>query len=285
MGGNNMQYYNLRDRTKSSDITHLFPDWDHGNERVAVLSPHDDDAVIGAGGLICTAMENGAQVYVFIFCNGDGGYSDIKLKDTIVGIRAKETVNAYKALGLPEDHVVRFDLSDFSVKPYIGWKMPWGKVGIDYYNIKKLREFKITRVLIPNGYKEHADHEAVHYVGFYDSPQTGDPILMDWGKPSVIKSTMVYSVWSDFTPEDAVLNKADFSIRANKAIKYPKDTEDRIRQAIRQWASQGEIIKDLVARREERLCNDGYIELYLDVDPRPKLKYEPYIQMIRDMDR
>ncbi len=280
-----MQYYNLRDKTVSRHIGHLFPDWEEGNERVAVLSPHDDDAVIGAGGLICTAMENGAQVYIFIFCNGDGGYSDAKLKDTIVDIRAKETVKAYKALGLPEDHIVRFDLSDFSVKPYIGWKMPWGRAGINYYHIKKLRELRITRMLIPNGYREHTDHEAVHYIGFYDSPQAGDPILMDWGLPSVIKTTMVYSVWSDFTPEDSVLNKTDFNIRANRAIKYPKDMEDRIRRAIRQWESQGEIIKDLVARREERACNGCYIELYLDVSPRPKLRYQPYIQMIKEIDK
>ncbi len=53
----------------------LFPDWRPGDEHVVVLSPHDDDALLGAGYLILAALANGAKVSAVIFCDGRAGYS------------------------------------------------------------------------------------------------------------------------------------------------------------------------------------------------------------------
>jgi len=63
-------YYDLRRRAATDAIGTLFPDWRPGDERVVVFSPHDDDALIGAGYLILAAQANGAEVSAVIFCTG-----------------------------------------------------------------------------------------------------------------------------------------------------------------------------------------------------------------------
>ncbi len=86
----------------SGDISSMFETWSESDENICVLSPHDDDAIIGAGYAISVALANGGKVYVFIFCRGNAGYSSIELKDEITGIRERETIAAYGRIGVPE---------------------------------------------------------------------------------------------------------------------------------------------------------------------------------------
>ena len=92
------QYYDFRKDTQSQDICLLFPSWEKSKERVAIFSPHDDDAILGTGYLIQAITENGGEPFVFIFCNGNGGYSVLN-KDVIVETKA-ETKAAYLSWGL-----------------------------------------------------------------------------------------------------------------------------------------------------------------------------------------
>ena len=43
------RFFDLRARRASDRIDLLFPGWGPGDERLMVLSPHDDDALLGAG--------------------------------------------------------------------------------------------------------------------------------------------------------------------------------------------------------------------------------------------
>ncbi|MDA2929583.1 PIG-L family deacetylase [Acidobacteria bacterium AH-259-O06] len=277
------KFYDLRRKTLSENIDLLFPDWQRGEERVAILSPHDDDGVLGAGYVTLASIANGADVYLFIFCDGRGGYSQESQKDTIVELRKKETLEAYNLLGLKEEHIIRFDFPDFSLGQYTYWLLPSGGEGAMPQVIQRLRELKITRLLIPNGYREHLDHEAASKTGFYGAPTAGDAVLVDRGKPWRIKSYLVYSVWGDFSPEDALVHGEANCPRANRAIKASFAVEKRIRQALDKFASQAEIIKDLVALRKLREREESSIEVYLDVDPRPPLNYRPYWDFLTEM--
>ena len=49
------RFYDLRAGRGSRDIDLLFPGWSPGDERVLVLSPHDDDALLGAGYALAAA--------------------------------------------------------------------------------------------------------------------------------------------------------------------------------------------------------------------------------------
>jgi hypothetical protein len=137
--------------------------------------------------------------------------------------------------------------------------------------------------MIPNGYREHSDHEAAYDAGRYDGVQAGDPVLVDWGTPCSIKSTVQYAVWGDLLPEDALVSGEDTRIRANKAIVADYGLERTIAEALAQFESQGQIIQGLLAQRRERDCGLGMMELYLSLDPRPKLEYGPYAQLIRSL--
>ena len=69
------------------------------------------------------------------------------------------------------------------------------------------------------------------------------------------------------------------NLRANMMIGAPESEEKIVREGIEAYRSQGAIIKDLVNARETRRTGNGsYLELYLALDPRPKLQFAPYIE-------
>lgn len=278
-------YFDLRKRVCSADINTLFPAWVPDDECLMVLSPHDDDAMLGAGYATMAALANGAEAHICIYCDGCAGYSRIQDRDTIVETRRAETIRAYAALGIPADHIHRLELPDFSARGYVGWKLPGGGRGALQYLLPLLRRTRVTRLMIPNGYKEHIDHEATFDSGRYDGVQAGDPVLVDLGEPHGLRSTHVYAVWGALSPEDALVHADDVRIRANRAILAPYSAEDTIAEGLNAWASQAQIIEGLLATRRERDCQNGLAEVYVAYDARPKLDYGPYVDLIRSLSR
>ncbi len=163
-------YYDLRGGIKSRDIDLLFPGWAEGDERVAVISPHDDDGVLGAGYLILAALANGARVTLVVVCNGCFGYSRPEDKPTIVARRKAETLAAYQMLGLSADDIIFLDYPDFSAWPNLGWHLPGGQTGAMSRFLPAMRQKAPTRLVLPNSYREHQDHEAAYRIGAYDGP-------------------------------------------------------------------------------------------------------------------
>lgn len=273
-----MRYFNFDVKKELPGIDQFFSDWniDQG-ENIVILSPHDDDGLLGAGYLILGALESGAKVYVMIFHNGNCGYSKPELKDKIVEIRKKETFNAYESIGIPSKNIIRLELPDFSGNNFLGLYFPTQKekyepLGPFELIIRKLRELKTTRLIFANDFREHIDHTAVAYTGIYYGPQAGDPVVVDWGTPSKIKSFMQYSVWSKFD------QMADLGIIADMK------SENKIRNAVKQWKSQLDIIDGILKSREDRkIQGNNYIEIYKSLDPRPKMDYSPYKHLLRDI--
>ncbi len=279
-------FYNLRTGEKGNDINIFFPGWKPGDERVAVFSPHDDDGILGPGSLIQGIPLFGGEAHVIIFCNGSGGYSVIEQKYIITGLRARETARAYATLGIREEKIHRLEYDDYSVYPFIGYKLPGGEEGTFKKIIPLLRRLKITRVLVPNGYREHLDHTATYMVGAFDTPQIGDPVMADWGQAEPIRSILQYAVWSDFSPEDAIVEGVEAEIRANRALKAPLETEKNVLKAMEEYQTQAKIIAGLLKAREERIVKkDKVAEVYLAFDPRPRCIYKKYIDQIERIDR
>lgn len=271
-------FIDINRKLVSPDIETIFPGYIPGDERIAVLSPHDDDAIIGASYIMRAAMAAGAEVFVVIFCQGNAGYSHPNQKDTIVEVRKQETYNAYKKIGINANNIYHLDYPDFSVASNIGWFVPADMCGSFERMMRLLRTKRITRVLVPNANREHSDHTAVNKIGSFDSPQAGDPILVDWALPNIVRSMLEYAVWSDLSPEDALVCGRDLQLRANSLVVVPEIEEQLIVSGIAAYQSQGKIINDMIARRKERKMKDGeYIEPYLIFDPRPKMNYSPYI--------
>ncbi len=276
-------YYDLRAGTRSRDISLLFPSWQPGDERVAILSPHDDDAALGAGYLALAAQEAGGEVWVLICCDGSAGYSHPDEKETIVATRRQETRAAYELLGIPSERVVRYEFPDYNLLSRVGREVPGGGEGTLGQNLRAMRRIGVTRLLVPNGYREHIDHTAAHLIGAFDGPQVGDPVLADWGRAAPVRGTMVYSVWSDFSPEDALVAGASSRLRANRALVAPPEMEERIAASLRAFRSQAQIIEGLLVARRGRFFEGGVMELYQAFDPRPSLDYAPYHARIREI--
>ncbi|MGI6207472.1 MAG: PIG-L deacetylase family protein, partial [Anaerolineae bacterium] len=242
-----------------------------------------DDGALGAGYLTMAALANGADVFVLVFCDGWAGYSTPEEASTIVEVRARETLEAYSKLGVPPERVLRMGYADFSVLPYIGWHLDSGKLGTIANVVPTLRRLKVTRLLIPNGYREHADHEAVHRVGAYDGPQVGDAILAEYGKADPVRSFLQYAVWADLSPEDALVTGEDVRLRANRAVVATDKVESTVMDALRAWKSQGQVIEGLVDQRAGRKRSDGWLEVYYSFDPRPLLDYGPYHKLLDEI--
>jgi LmbE family N-acetylglucosaminyl deacetylase len=267
-------YYDLQGRRRSESIHLLFPEWRPGEERLAVLSPHDDDALLGAGYAILAAQAEGAEVSVFILCDGRAGYTDPCDRRSVVDTRRKEATEAYGVLGIHRDGIVRFEIPDFSLLSHLAWHPPGGREGIFARLLRRLRERKVTRILIPNGYREHTDHSAAARMGQEIAPQVGDPLLPDLGAPSKVKGCLVYSVWGAFSPAET----------AFRGIKATGEVEGKVQEAIGRFSSQGEIIEGLIRARRERAVQGGSLEIYLETDPRPPLRYGPYRKIVAEVD-
>lgn len=282
--GTDFTFYDLSSGQKSTDINRFFPRWSGEMERLAVFSPHDDDGLLGAAYATLAAMAHGALAYVFIFCSGNFGYSSVEMKDQVVGIRRGETEAAYATLGLVKEQIIRLEYSDFGLHSLLGWDVGREKQGMMARVVPAMRRLGITRLLIPNPHREHLDHEMVAREGAYDGPQAGDPIIVDQGRPTLVKSVHVYSVWADFPPEDALVAGRTTELRANQVIRAAAHVERLIATSLRHYRSQSEIISNLIRMREERRHADGYIEPYLHFDPRPKLDFSPYRRAIAGID-
>jgi len=279
-------FYNLLTEEYSKNIDLFFPGWCEGKERVVVFAPHDDDAILGPGYLLQAVQLFGGEVHVVIFCNGSGGYSVIEHKNLITALRFRETVRAYRKLGIPEMHIHRLDYEDYSVWPFIGWHLPGKEEGTLRKVLPLLRRIGATRLLLPNGYREHLDHTATFLVGAFDGPQVGDPVMADWGEARPISTFLQYAVWSDFSPEEAFLQGRSPDIRANLAIKAPYEAEEKVRDAMREYESQAQIVSGLLEAREERKVNEKeVIEVYLRFNPRPKCDYRKYVNYLISMNK
>jgi len=69
--------------------------------RVMVVSPHPDDAEIGAGGTIASWVKQGREVLYVVCTNGDKGSSDPNMtSETLAQIRQQEQREAAKILGV-----------------------------------------------------------------------------------------------------------------------------------------------------------------------------------------
>ncbi len=160
-------------------------------KKVAVICPHDDDGIIGCGGLLRNIK---AKKYAVILTDGSLGYSDIKQKNIIVGIRKKE---AKKAYDLIETETVFLNFPDMSLHPYRCWKTPDGKEGGYLKLLKTLKKIQPDTIFIPNHLDRHPDHKAGYDLAFVCSFQMQEPVAADFKRVKKLKNIFIYKVWDN----------------------------------------------------------------------------------------
>ena len=271
-----MEFVDFQHLQRSSRIDLIFPGWKKG-ETVALLSPHDDDVLLGAGYLLSAVIENKGNPLLLIFCSGDAGYSSPQEKKTIAQRRKEEAFRAHGMLGLKKKNIFYFDIPDFCLMPHLNRKFSESK-GIFDEQLRLFRKEKVSRVVFSSGYFEHWDHTAVFLMGIYTSPQAGDPVLADIGYPFKAKSYYIYSVWADFEP----LKSESDKIRAEKGIVVDEELEKKIRESIKCFSSQQKIFQSIVAHREKRRWGKSYLELYKEAKVRAQTDFKPYFSLLKE---
>ncbi len=205
---------------------------------VAVICPHDDDGIIGCGGLLNKLSSKNIKTYVIIMTDGSLGYSNSDQKFKIVGIRKNEAEKAYNSLCV--DEIIFLGFPDMSLHPYRCWKTPDRKEGAYFKLLKILREIKPDTIFIPNILDRHPDHQAANDIASVCIYQLQGPVAAELGKPVKLKHVFSYKVWDNLE-------------KPTHIFEISSDDEKIKKNAILEFKSQGEILKsvDIDYEKEE----------------------------------
>jgi LmbE family N-acetylglucosaminyl deacetylase/fructoselysine-6-P-deglycase FrlB-like protein len=121
-----------------------------------IVSPHDDDVVLGMGMLTAAAREQNIDVHVVVVSDGRMGYADPAEKETIVETRKSELLSALSQLEIPKDHVYFLGLPDGALVLHEGCNREGTGLGQRLTAI--LRKIQSTVVFGPTPRDLHPDH-------------------------------------------------------------------------------------------------------------------------------
>jgi len=223
---------------RSQDIASVFEQWEGDQERWMFVSPHDDDAVIGAGLTIQVGILAGAEVYVVVTTDGRMGYCRIPQRRTITRIRADEAREAYRVLGLSLERFRSLGFPDCNLNAYRGRHFTTigdpteieGASGLQNAFPYVLRQVKPTRVFLPTPTDLHPDHRIVYEEMLISLFHAQGSIWPELGPPiQKVPIVYEYATYCDF-PESPQIR-----------IVTPPELLDRKLEAIRCFASQEQI--------------------------------------------
>jgi len=158
---------------------------------VFVISPHDDDAIIGGGLMMLSALRAKVAVHVAVITDGSQGYCSAKEEDTIGEIRQRETFAACKRLGVKRSNVHWLGFPDCQLSQYQGRRRAeasdatacQGYTGLQNSFTELLRRLKPTQVFLPTSSDLHPDHKIVYAEMLISCFHASGAIWPELGKP------------------------------------------------------------------------------------------------------
>ena len=204
---------------------------------IVVISPHDDDGIIGCAGILSDLSQKNARTYVLIMTDGSLGYSSVQEKSTIKETRRREAESAYKLVGAKPFFL---DFADMNLKPYASWEMANGKDGAYKKVLKILREVRPKTVFIPNPLDWHPDHQASFDIGLSISNLAAVPAVADFGEPIDLGSIFCYKVWDELA-------------KVTHTHKLSQQAQKTKASAISEFGSQRNILKGVTLELRKEL--------------------------------
>ncbi len=181
--------------------------WQGNEERFLFVSPHDDDAVLGAGLLIQLAKREKVPVYILTVTDGSMGYCSLAEKESIAQIRQQETFECYQALGVPKKNIIWLSYPDCRLNSCRGRTATdnetpptiAGHVGLQNSFTHWLRQIRPTQCFVPTCNDLHPDHRIVYDEFMISLFHSSGDIWPELGKP-LDKASHVntYAVHCDF---------------------------------------------------------------------------------------
>lgn len=144
--------------------------WQKGKERFLFVSPHDDDAVIGAGLLMQLLELENIPIHILVVTDGSMGYCSLEEKDKIAEIRHEEALKCYESLGIAKENVILLDFPDCQLNSYRGRRTATtndkgvieGYTGLEGAFTHYIRKINPTQCFLPTSSDLHPDHRIVH---------------------------------------------------------------------------------------------------------------------------
>jgi len=217
------------ERRVGSKLASVSRHWQDKKERFLVISPHDDDAALGAGLFIQLAKRENVPVHIMIVTDGSMGYCNIKERDTIAEIRRSETFECYQNLGVPKANIVwlgfpdcqisnfrgrspvlEFPIDDLRLaickskienrKSEIDLRLPIaGFVGLQNTFTYYLRKIRPTQCFLPTHNDLHPDHRIIYEEFLISLFHSAGNIWPELGRPlSKVPYVHTYAVYCDF---------------------------------------------------------------------------------------
>jgi len=205
------------ERRVGSTLAGVSRHWQSDKEYFLLVSPHDDDAALGAGLLIQLAKRENVPVHILIVTDGGMGYCSAKEKDTIAEIRHKETLECYQSLGVPTENILWLGFPDCRVSNYRGRspatpKNPSvsarpsldglaisGFVGLQNTFTFCLRKINPTQCFLPTQNDLHPDHRIIYEEFLISLFHAAGNIWPELGKPLArVPYVHTFAVYCDF---------------------------------------------------------------------------------------
>ncbi len=182
--------------------------------------PHDDDVAIGGGLWLKAAIEAGVKVHILAATDGRMGFCTEKEKASIVKVRANELVVSSKILGLTDAkriHMLGFP--DCSLTQYLGRRAispgehdaegGTGYTGLQGAFVKKLREIKPTRLIMPSPMDYHPDHQIVYNEMMICIFHAAGGVWPELGPSCAVPEVYEMAIYCDFPAPPTLQLKCD----------------------------------------------------------------------------
>jgi len=179
---------------------------------ILVVSPHQDDEVMGCGGTIIKHYKRGDSVYVVYITAGWSGIPEIKSKKKAIKIREKEAKDASKILGIKKTIFLKQEDRNISVNRRLIQKL-----------IKIIRDLKPEIIYTPHSEEQDYEHRIIYQITKEASWLSRTPYLPQLGKAvNSLKFIYLYEVWTPlkkFFLKSDVTNVFNIKIKALSAYK------------------------------------------------------------------
>jgi LmbE family N-acetylglucosaminyl deacetylase len=199
--------------------------WQGDNERFLFVSPHDDDAVLGSGLLIQLAKREKVPVHVVIVTDGSMGYCSLEEKKTITQIRHDESLECYRALGVPRKNITWLGYPDCRLNSFRG-RTPTdstdppaiaGYVGMQNSFTHCLRAIRPSQCFVPTCNDLHPDHRFVYDEFMISLFHASGNIWPELGEPLPrVPYVNTYAVYCDFLSPPTLRMRTPASYLENK---------------------------------------------------------------------
>jgi LmbE family N-acetylglucosaminyl deacetylase len=218
-----------------------------------VVSPHDDDVVLGLGLTVAGAAAQGIEVHVAVATDGALGYVELADRAGLVATRSRELDASMRVLGLDEQLVHRLNMPDGSLIAHQGCRGPGEAPTLGQHLVALMRRVRPSTVFVCTPRDVHPDHRVAASETAMATVWASSRIWLELGEPIAGPACFEYAVYCAFE------SAPDVQVHASEALLGKKLS------ALSAFASQG-VIDDMVAR----LRADGPFEYVRSVP------FEPY---------